>query len=81
MWPRRLLQLLLHLQVLNLCVLPRRLEVDISQVELQLRLVGALLSDRRAASWQLPRLIPLEGAKQQFKLKVGCLLGCVLVGG
>ena len=46
----------------------KRLAVDLEGVEVMVRLVGPVKTERREASWPLPRLLPTEAAHHTFTL-------------
>ena len=48
--------------------MPVRLELDVEDIEVQVRLVGPIRAERREASWPLPKLLPTEAAEHTIKL-------------
>lgn len=47
---------------------PKRLAMDVEDVQVAVRLVGPVRPERREITWQVPRLLPTEAATHQFKL-------------
>jgi len=45
-----------------------RLELDVEDIEVQIRLVGPIRAERREATWPLPKLLPTEAAQHTIKL-------------